>query len=862
MAASEADPIPDAMDDSDEDESLAPPDGQGERSGGGGRSGRGGQANQGADEEDGNWVGYARGARRGHGSPSRGSSESSVSEPIDGSQAGADLEQELFGNDDENDDVGAVPVPPNPLLVECSVTRMDGYNPMFLGENVRERAPVFDQTPGNGWHSFKHLYGLPEGGFENSFIPKRALVIANIPSAMWSSDATRFKDFITPTVGAARASNIAALIGLIYTPLSKGIPSGRHEEVARNVQNNGRPAKPPDRVSRYMFITDPDDPISYPMFCFGLERIYESGDDGDEEGTPNVVAIRLWHFIFDEQHSTSALVRELMDETIEERNNAGIAHSSARQRRGGASADARRTRTLAGGLDPASVQLATFGGTQYLRITSERDYMNVLLSVCGESDTSIGRHYIPQMDQALPVGSLNARIRGHESKGGLHPAAPEWAMNAKRPEALQAGLVHFSGEPMNVDHEQLDPDNYFNPDGSFKVPEHVADRHGFYIMTDPSVCNPFDAALPFQMRSADRPGPHLMELYRDQVCPLVENLDSPELLDGFFNLATSVDQTTVRLLRGFSESVATYDTMDMSDDERRALQKLGSAGFSTYGTSEGQDVIEPIQKLKDINADTQMVLEKLVTPWAHEKRVEIDRVFSGFQGNGKDNVHAVREAETKRDKFQERYANVMRDLGELQLSRMQTAFNSKSDRETIPAGYLACYDGLMDELKGMPNGTANIAYALNMQLMDSQRSVWSSIHNWIMNFFESDCFGGLLFEPSLCSSVQAFKRSCVCVCIATVLAVDGRDWRVMDELLMHCFGTCGLAQPRPPPQTPLRFSLTSNCLLFPTEQYADQTMLLLLCGPKVCLTPLFSYNACTFKYLKPCATGQWQNRAH
>ena len=44
----------------------------------------------------------------------------------------------------------------------------------------------------------------------------------NIPVEIWTGDASRFVDWCTPKIGAARAANIAAVIGLVFTPLSKG----------------------------------------------------------------------------------------------------------------------------------------------------------------------------------------------------------------------------------------------------------------------------------------------------------------------------------------------------------------------------------------------------------------------------------------------------------------------------------------------------------------------------------------------------------------------------------------------------------------------------------------------------------------
>ena len=90
----------------------------------------------------------------------------------------------------------------------------------------------------------------------------------------------------------------------------------------------------------------------------------------------------------------------------------------------------------------------------------------------------------------------------------------------------------------------------------------------------------------------------------------------------------------------------------------------------------------------------------------------------------------------------------MEELIQLHLAKMERSFNSKIDKESIPAGYRAVWDGLQRELKDMLDGTANIAFALDKQLTDSDRTLFGHMMNWLGVFFEDDCF------------------------------VDGRDWRL------------------------------------------------------------------------------------
>ncbi len=504
--------------------------------------------------------------------------------------------------------------------------------------------------------------------------------------------------------------------------------------------------------------------VSHPMFVIGLERVYK-------QDRKTVCALRVWHHVFDESHSTSGLMRKLMDETQDSLAQQGLAHAPNSLRRGNIVADGRKSRVLADGFHAQDVRLELFAGTQYLRITNEAQWLNILGSCCGKTDTSDGRHFIEDFESKLPSGAFNYRLAEHKRCGSVHPASPEWLCNAKRDEALKAGLVHLDGTPMNEDPAQVDPNSYWSEDGTFKVPPWVADADAYHLMTDPNIVNIFDAALPYQVKSVDKPGPNLQELFRDRHAPGME-VDSNELLDAITNKMTGRDQTTVRMLRAFTESIAGFDSIEMTEDERRTLRMATLNGVRSYGRMDDDaDVIEPTQKLVDISHESTLLHREVVEPWAHSERRRIDDMFSAL--TDKSPAMAHKRALEEKQAFQQRHNAIMKDVAVLHLSRMDTAFNSKADRTTIPAGWRAVYDGLMEELKHMPNNTANIAHVFDMQMMDSDRTVFASISDWICNIFECDAF------------------------------IEGRDWRVMQELWLHTL-----------------------------EPFSPQTLILLLCGPK------------------------------
>lgn len=503
----------------------------------------------------------------------------------------------------------------------------------------------------------------------------------------------------------------------------------------------------PKRVYRYMYVNGDDPSVSYPMFVMGLERIYES----DRE---TVCAIRVWHHIFDETHSTAGLMRRLMDENLELLSQQGIAHAPNATRRGNLVADGKKARALADGFRATDARLEMFAGTQYLRVLTEAQWLSILNSCCGATDNNPnGLHYVPNYTEHFPHGVYNFRMCEDRVCGSVHPAAPEWLFNAKREDALQAGLVHFDGSVMNVDPSQINPSSYFTSQGYFRIPDWVGKAEAYHLQTDPNITNIFDAALPYSVRSAEKPGPDLLGLFLEREGQGLEDYPNA-LLDLFNNKMTGVDQQTMRMIRSVTESIAGFDTMELDENERKALRQATANGIRSYGRSDDDgDILEPAQKLNEVAFQSTLVHRELIVPWAHEKRVEINKLFDEAQDD-----NDLEYAAQQKEEFQMRFNAVMRDLAELHLARITAAFESKADRATIPIGYRAVYDGLMKELEQMPNGTANLGHVFGFQMMDADRTVFGHITDWINQFFESDCF------------------------------IEGRDWRVMQELFLHCFG--------------------------------------------------------------------------
>jgi hypothetical protein len=222
-----------------------------------------------------------------------------------------------------------------------------------------------------------------------------------------------------------------------------------------------------------------------------------------------------------------------------------------------------------------------------------------------------------------------------------------------------------------------------------------------------------------------------------------------------------------------NDSTVAFDTFDCSADERQSatdLQKAARRGVAHYGDMDGDlHVVEPRQVLKEHAYATNNVHDKLVSPWAAEERARFAaeelriRAQCGY-GRTPLSDPAFMGLIKQKEAFELRHERVVKEVVLLHLAKMERSFASRMDRESIPAGWRAVYDGLQKELDDMPDRTASVAFGgmgvdksgkTGMQLCDSDRTVFGHLQNWLGSFFEDDCF------------------------------IDGRDWRLMQELFYH-----------------------------------------------------------------------------
>ena len=677
-----------------------------------------------------------------------------------------------------------------PEVRQASVPSLSNTNPekweqmkKYLCVEGDVVAPVFPhgaQTNG-GWLEYAKIFGMPDDeesaeNAETTMRPARAMCF-NIPKSAFRPDADRLRDMRSSMANQSRATNINTLFGLLWTPVAKGWKSGNHVEDAQEVrqqhgaagedpqqQEQERKKKRVEEVDQYMFSTvgEGGKTMEVPMFVIAYEELYAESDTHDAEPT-EVVGVRIWKFVLDKDHSDSELVSRLITENRRRMRHAGAAHCSNATRSNKLQQEHNRAIKLVGSLSTENVALEMHAPNQYLRVVYLHDLLNLLTSYGGKTDKFQG--YMPLCLSDIPKGALNHPLKGVKDHGGDSFLSPEYVFNAKRVEALEAGLVDFDSTPLNVCHQQREVASYFPEDknGHFQIPAFCARKSAFWLQTNPSVLHPYDMALPRPIAGIEAPGKELLKLYAERF----ENWDDsqadptndPGLTNRFKNMCTGIDQTTAKAIREATDSIFSFDNTEVSESDRMvaSMAKAGAGKDHVGSFEKGAAVIEQRQVLKQLGEETSTVVRKLIAPWEEAERAKIAKGEEKEQKEYNEHVARAtsadeenywkRSLESKQRKFkadyqhmQDRHVMYKRELFNWGAEKFLRAFTSRYDRDSIPTGYRAVWDGLYAELKDMPNGSACVAVAENMQLTDSHKSAYAHAMNFYGRWCEHDCF--------------------------------------------------------------------------------------------------------------------------
>ena len=624
----------------------------------------------------------------------------------------------------------------------------------------------------------------------NEMRPKRAMRVL-VPTDFFRRDAEFFRQWQLPKGCESRCRATAAIVSLLFAGTQMGFPSGKHEEKMRQQahadeqdqqqgaggRNAGKArATPIQKVSRYTYVPHDVEQDSWPMFQIGIEDIYNS------ERT-EIVLLGVWLFIYDENHSTSELVRRVVQNTQLLKTSKQVSGASAMSRSRDATAEADRQGKAGFGFQQLRDNFEGTVGIQYQTISMMDDWQLNLDLHSGRTSTNKGRPCVPNLAQHINCAAGRRLLDGDSRTGcgGRHPMAPEYVFNAKRAESLAYGAVHLDGTNMDVYDDQLKVSSYWLSDGHFQVPQ--IGIPCFWMCTSVEKRTIFDLPLTRPLQGTVTPGNDLMKLFLEtelRAKNIAEGCPDRPIRDSMFkvdqdamnrlrSLATGKDEHQRRQDQMLRNSVLAYDLMSSATSS--ALSN-GDVDYDPNAVGdEANYTIRTVSMTKRVSIETDRIYTKVVAPWVSlmEKKLGImARELQDRQVPSDD--EEWQPYWDARSNFNERFYKVKKDLTQYHLRLLRTCFLSTKDATTLPSGYRAMFRGLEEGVKEH-GGSASIAFnggknGKGRQLMQSDRQVWGSLQEWLRCIFVAHC------------------------------RISGRDRRIMDEVTAPIHATRTVARSR------------------------------------------------------------------
>ena len=613
--------------------------------------------------------------------------------------------------------------------------------------------------------------------------PKRAMRL-NVPVDFFRRDAEFFRQWCLPKGSESRCRATAALVSLLFAGMQMGFPSGKHEEKMRQqVQNEeqdqqagaaggGRSAgkakvTPFTHAKRYTYAPHDDETDSWPMFQIALEDIYN--DDRTE-----VMCLGVWLIIFDENHSTSALVRRVVENTHNLKTAKSVSSASAGSRNKDASAEADRHGKAGFGFQAIRDNFEGTVGLQYENVATMEDWKRLLDLHSGATSGRPGRPCVRDLSKHINCAAGRRRLEGDSKTGcgGKHPMAPELVFNAKRRESLEFGMVNLDGTNMDVCDEQCQPSTYWTSDGHFCIPQ--IGIPCFWICTSVEKKTIFELPLTRPLQGTVTPGEALMKLFLEQeVRQRYIDMGTPNRR--IFEHQLRIDQNAMNRLRSLAtcrdehqrrqdsllrNALISYDLMTPATNT--ALGE-GAVDFNPEASGEEANyTIKTTSMTQRVSKETDRIYTKVVQPYHSRMEKEFAEMAKPLQEEEVPSDDPQWDAYfAKRAAFNERFYAVKKDLTQYHLRLLRTCFLSTKDAATLPSGYKAMFKGLEDGVRDH-EGSASIAFnggkdGMGRQMMCKDRQVWGNLQEWLRYIFVDCC------------------------------KIDGRDRRIMDEIYLHVF---------------------------------------------------------------------------
>ena len=347
--------------------------------------------------------------------------------------------------------------------------------------------------------------------------PARSVVI-NVLTDFFRMDASEYRAMQSPTGHKERAAQVAVLMGALFNGIQVGYVTGRLESMDRaapaNATDGGGRGKGKDpthiqRRDRYTYRPTDHPDESWPCFQIGHEEVF----DEDEKF---LCAVRIWLHIYDPAFSLTQLLIAIMEfeGAVRDAMTVGVGKDVNPAMR--SAAETARAR-ISGGTAASDIHhnVEEHAAHQTQHLVNFSTWKMALEIYSGSTSNGHGCPVHPCLHQLVNCAAGRRQVT-HDTeglRGSYHPLAPEFLLNAKRPDALRAGLAHIdSGTPMAICAKQLDPANYFDPQGRFRLPD-MGEKSFYWFWTGPDERSIWSLQLPRPLQGTVTPGPALCDAF-------------------------------------------------------------------------------------------------------------------------------------------------------------------------------------------------------------------------------------------------------------------------------------------------------------------------------------------------------------
>lgn len=442
----------------------------------------------------------------------------------------------------------------------------------------------------------------------NGMKPVRAMCI-NVPASLIQRDAVNFAEWTLPAGdGASRAFATAALTGALFAGTHMGMPCGNHAERQRMEAKNHSSSSGSDShsgggrkervaplvdVDRYVYIPSTDQQDELPMFRIMYEEIKNRADT-------DVTFIRVWLLIFDETHSTSELLGQVITSNSLLMRSQSASGQDPIHRSRGHTAEVERRRKSGFSANNLHQNFESTVGMQYGRIHTMESYYHLLKLHAGNTVHNRGRMFVADFESHMDEAWGRRKLRGdlENGHGSYHPAAPEFVFNAKREESLRYGATNFDGSAADIHPKYLSTASYWDAD-VFTIPV----NGDIWMCASVDRRTIMDLPLPRPLQNQVVAGDDLMRLFIEY------NEDKKKALAAFRSEQAGQDESEVEASEGVAANVdesgnQEHDSMDDVDeapnDREETAQDLADRMQLDGGSQASEEEVQPTRRLRRI----------------------------------------------------------------------------------------------------------------------------------------------------------------------------------------------------------------------------------------------------------------------